>query len=82
MLIRAMLGGLLLLLVIGALISGLERVAPNPSRRYTSMPRTAAVEGLPDPEPESPLLQPLTALAPHGLRGLGKLFDAWERNKE
>ena len=53
MLVRAMLGVLSLLLVIGALISGLERVAPHPSRRYTSMPRPA-VEELPDPEHPSP----------------------------
>lgn len=54
MLVRVMLGALLLLLVIGALIGALERVAPDPSRRYTSMPRTAPVEGLPDPEHPSP----------------------------
>lgn len=54
MLVRALLGALLLLFMIGALIGALELAAPNPSRRYTSMPRTAPVEGLPDPEHPSP----------------------------
>lgn len=54
MLVRIVLGAFLLLLVIVALIGALERVAPDPSRRYTSMPRPAAVEGLPDPEHPSP----------------------------
>lgn len=35
-------------------VLGFERVAPNPSRRYTGMPRAAAVERLPDPEHPSP----------------------------
>lgn len=53
MLVRVMFGALLLLLVIGALIGALERVAPDPSRRYSGMPRTVAVEA-PDPEHPSP----------------------------
>jgi hypothetical protein len=52
MLVRVTLGALLLLIVIGALI-GLERVAPDPSRRYSGMPRTVAVEA-PDPGHPSP----------------------------
>ncbi len=53
MLVRAMLRTLLLLLVIGALIGAFELVAPDPSRRYSGMPRTVAVEA-PDPEHPSP----------------------------
>lgn len=53
MLVRVALSALFLLMSIGALIGALERVAPDPSRRYSGMPRTVAVEA-PHPEHPSP----------------------------
>ena len=43
-LVRIMLAVLLLLAGIGAAIAALESVAPDPSGRYATLPRTATVQ--------------------------------------
>jgi hypothetical protein len=44
MLVRGLLAVLLLLVGVGAVIAALESVAPDPSGRYATMPRTATVQ--------------------------------------